>query len=142
MKIAIVGSRDWGFPEMIQAYIQSLPKDTIIVSGHARGVDRMAETFAREAGLQVISIPADWDRLGRQAGFLRNTEIVNTCDKLVAFWDGQSKGTKDSIQKAMAMGKLDRVIATTKDGRAPGSDFLRMALGMPRLAQDERIPGE
>lgn len=119
MKIAIVGSRNWPVPEMIQSYIQTLPKDTVVVSGHAGGADRMAESFAREAGLQVISIPADWNKHGRKAGFLRNTEIVNTCDKLVAFWDGQSKGTKDSIRKAIEQNKLDRVIVVARDVDRP-----------------------
>lgn len=130
MKIAIVGSREWAWPEMVQAYIQSLPKDTVIISGHARGVDRYAETFAREAGLEVISFPADWDKHGHKAGLLRNTTIVENCDKLVAFWDGKSKGTQDSIRKAMTANKLDRVII---HGGGQDFDAMRLALAEPRM---------
>lgn len=134
MKLAIVGSREWGHPEMVRSFIQALPKDTIVISGHARGVDRYAETFAREAGLEVISFPADWS-LGPKAGLLRNTQIVNTCDKLVAFWDGKSKGTKDSIRKAMEQNKLERVIVSGV------SDLdLGVALGLPRTGASGRIP--
>ena len=97
MKVAVVGSREWPYPEMVKEFISRFHKDIVVISGHARGVDRYAETFAREAGLEVISIPANWDKHGNKAGYIRNVEMVEKCDCLVAFWDLKSKGTKHSI---------------------------------------------
>lgn len=140
MKLAIIGSRNWHSPEMVQSYIQTLPKDTVIISGHAQGVDRMAETFAREAGLEVISLPADWTTYGNKAGVVRNSKIVNFCDKLVAFWDGVSKGTKDSIKKAMLQNKLDRVIVAAREGERLDDLASTFLLAPPSLTADGRIP--
>ncbi|KKL45313.1 hypothetical protein LCGC14_2356910, partial [marine sediment metagenome] len=43
---------------------------------------------------------AEWDKYGKSAGFLRNQTIIDNCDMVVAFWDGKSKGTADTINKA------------------------------------------
>ena len=93
------------FPEMVLAYVRELAKETIIVTGGARGVDTWAETAARQKGLAVELFIPEWDKLGRGAGMIRNQKIVDACDRLVAFWDGKSRGTKDSIEKARRAGK-------------------------------------
>lgn len=75
-----------------------------IVSGHASGADKMAEEYAKEHGLSLTIMPAEWNRYGRAAGPIRNKKmldyIVGEEPVLVAFWDGKSKGTKDMITKA------------------------------------------
>jgi hypothetical protein len=53
----------------------------------------------------VIEFPADWDTHGKAAGFMRNQLIVDNCDKVTAFWDGKSKGTLDTITRAVKAGK-------------------------------------
>jgi len=110
MRIAIVGSRDWKDRDAIRDYIQSLPKDTIVVSGGARGVDLTAEVAAKELGLETKIFLADWDNQGKSAGILRNSLIVSYADEVVAFWDGKSKGTKDTIDKALAAEHIKRVL--------------------------------
>lgn len=70
-----------------------------IVSGTARGADRLGERFAHEFGCKLKQFPADWSK-GRQAGMLRNIEMGNYADALVAFWDGKSRGTKFMIDYA------------------------------------------
>jgi hypothetical protein len=57
--------------------------------------------------------PADWDKHGKAAGFLRNTTIIENADWVVAFWDGTSRGTSDSIKKAHAAGKPISVFSPT-----------------------------
>jgi hypothetical protein len=57
---------------------------------------------------------ADWDGLGKRAGFIRNEEVVSYCDVLVAFWDGVSRGTAHAIARARYAGK--RVIVHGPDG--------------------------
>ena len=101
MIVAIVGSRNYPHLQRVRDYVASLPEDTIIVSGGAPGVDRVAVEEATKQGLKTVVYFADWDRYGKKAGFLRNTTIVEECEKLVAFWDEESRGTKDSIVKAV-----------------------------------------
>lgn len=119
-KIAVVGSRGFTNLKKVDEYIKSLPKDTIIVSGGAPGVDRTAERAARREGLRVEIFTAEWEKFKRRkpgsknpAGMIRNTKIIETSDEVVAFWDGQSPGTRDSINKATKMGKKVAVIYDT-----------------------------
>ena len=105
-KIAIVGSRGWSDVDRITKYIRSVGRDVQIVSGGARGADSIAEKIARHEGLPIkIFLPntAEWG--ARIALLMRNSEIVAYCDELIAFWDGISAGTKDSIDKAIAAKK-------------------------------------
>ena len=104
MRMAIVGSRDFRNLDKVQAFVRLLDKDIIIVSGGARGVDRVAEREAEACGLQTMIFPAQWDIYGKRAGFVRNREIVAHADELVAFWDGKSKGTAHSIELAQQKG--------------------------------------
>lgn len=101
MRIAIVGSRNWEQWFLISDFIETLPPDTVIISGGAKGADSIAEKWAHEYGLTTEIYLPDWDKYGKSAGFLRNTEIVAHADMVVAFWDGQSKGTLNTIEQAL-----------------------------------------
>lgn len=105
MRVAIVGSRTFQNLQLVRNYVQSLPNDTIVVSGGARGVDRTAEDEARSRGLKTVVFLAAWEEFGKFAGLHRNTDIVRNCDRLVAFHRQGSRGTADSIAKARAAGK-------------------------------------
>jgi phosphoribosylpyrophosphate synthetase len=83
-----------------------------IISGGANGADKIAEQFANNYNIPFIEIRADW-RLGKAAGILRNTEIIKQADIIIAFWDGKSKGTLDSINKAHLYNKELLVINTS-----------------------------
>jgi hypothetical protein len=100
MNIAVIGSRDFSQLDQVAAYVAGLSPETVIVSGGARGVDRTAAATARATGKQVREFLPNWDRDGKSAGFKRNAEIVAAADRLVAFWDGKSRGTADTIEKA------------------------------------------
>ncbi|MDR0676990.1 MAG: DUF2493 domain-containing protein, partial [Elusimicrobiota bacterium] len=76
----------------------------MIVSGGAQGADFLAENFAKEYNLKKLIFKPEWKLYGAQAGFLRNTHIVDNSDMLIAFWNGESSGTKDSIVKAKQRG--------------------------------------
>ncbi len=103
--VAIIGSRAYSNLEYVRLYVRGLSKDTTVVSGGARGVDKVAESEARKCGLNVISIPAEWDKYGKSAGFRRNHDIIAQADRVVAFWDGTSKGAKHFIDIAQKQGK-------------------------------------
>lgn len=103
-RIAIVGSRNFQNAELVTSFVRSLPLETTIVSGGARGADQWAEQAAKLFGLQTQVFHADWDNLGRRAGPIRNARIVAEADRLVAFWNGRSRGTLNTILSARAAG--------------------------------------
>lgn len=109
MKIAIVGSRDFPNKKKVETYVSMLntryPGGVTVVSGGAKGVDTWAEKAAKLAGIPTQIIPAEWDKYGKSAGFLRNGLIVEEAERVVAFWDGDSRGTLDTIRKATKAGK-------------------------------------
>jgi predicted Rossmann fold nucleotide-binding protein DprA/Smf involved in DNA uptake len=110
VRLAIVGSRtitDKGAIVMgvSQAMAKAMelgldPQITEIVSGGAKGVDAMAEDYAKAHGFPTRIFRADWDRHGRRAGFLRNRDIVANCDMVLAIHDGESRGTQMTIDIA------------------------------------------
>ena len=106
MKYAIIGSRDYKNYEQFKATLDANYKDiTEIISGGARGADSMAERYAKEHGIPTQVLVPDWEQYGKAAGHIRNTDIISAADVVVAYWDGISKGTKDSLRKAQAAGK-------------------------------------
>jgi hypothetical protein len=110
MNIAIVGSREFPDLGMVEHYIRNLVWDTemgapTIISGGAPGVDTVAIKTAEKYGLPVEVIKPDWKTYGKPAGFRRNLFIVSKVDKVVAFWDGKSKGTKHTIDLTLQVGK-------------------------------------
>lgn len=76
-----------------------------IISGHARGVDKMAELWAKQHGFSVKLFIPDWDGQGKKAGMLRNEEMANYGDAVLAIWDGESRGTKHMIDYAQKIKK-------------------------------------
>ena len=82
----------------------------VIVSGTARGADTLGERYAQERGYAVERFPADWEHAGKAAGFIRNAQMASVADALIAFWDGQSKGTANMIGIARKRNLLVRVV--------------------------------
>ena len=123
MRIAVVGSRtftDYNYlvqklDELIFGYEEFRNVHEFeIVSGGARGADNLAELYAWFRHYPLKVFPADWNKHGRSAGYLRNKEIVNYSDIVVAFWDGQSKGTKHSINLAESQNKKIHIFTDWK----------------------------
>lgn len=114
--VAIVGSRDYNNPRVVITYILNLPPSTVIVSGGARGVDRWAETTALMIGMKrLIHRP----RVRPHVSYAtvckeRNSRIVASADRVVAFWDGVSRGTQDTIERTRAAGR--ELLIFDKDG--------------------------
>jgi hypothetical protein len=82
--------------------------DVEIVSGRAKGPDTFGEWWALSHGSAIKFFPADW-KLGPKAGFIRNEQMGDYADALIAFWDGKSGGTKHMIEYMMKLGKPIRV---------------------------------
>lgn len=106
-KIAIVGSRSFKNYQAVKSVLDCIrsTKNISIVSGGARGADFLGKRYAIEHELEYMEFPAMWDVYGKRAGFMRNTDIVNYSDEVIAFWDQKSRGTKDTIEKAKKCGK-------------------------------------
>lgn len=115
MKTVIAGSRhfqDYNFLCKSIAelkFTKDIGKITEVVSGGCYGTDRLGETYARNLNLPLKVFPADWT-LGRKDGPVRNIEMMNYADQLIAFWDGRSKGTEHIIKYCRKLGKTCRVI--------------------------------
>ncbi len=106
MKIAVVGSRNVKI-ENIGYYIGECDE---VVSGGARGTDACAAEYARENGIALTEFLPEYERYGRAAPIIRNRRIVDYADKVIAFWDGRSRGTLSVIRYAEKAGKPCEII--------------------------------
>lgn len=108
MRVIIAGSRDGGFTfedvrdAVAQAELYEIVP-TVVLSGTARGVDRLGETWANSNAIPIERYPADWDRYGKSAGYIRNKQMAGEADALIALWDGESKGTRHMIEIANSL---------------------------------------
>ena len=106
MKVAVVGSRSISAID-IGKYISDGDE---IVSGGAAGVDSCAAEYAKKNGLKLTVFLPQYERYGRAAPIARNKKIVDYADKIIAFWDGKSKGTLSVIKYAEKTGKQCEII--------------------------------
>jgi hypothetical protein len=114
MKVIIAGGRDFTDYELLKEKcdkILSSQKEIKIVSGNAQGADYLGERYAKERGYNLILFPADWKKYGKAAGPIRNTQMAENSDSLIAFWDGKSRGTKHMINTATKLGLKVRVVS-------------------------------
>lgn len=116
MRIIIAGSRDFDDYPLLCETMDKLTrkldkKKLVILSGGAKGADKLGEQWAFERGVGTVEIyHADWTKHGKSAGPIRNEEMAENADVLVAFWDGKSPGTKDMISQAKKKGLKVRVV--------------------------------
>ena len=106
MKTIIAGTRNFNDYQFLKEKIDNLDINiTEIVSGTARGADILGERYAREHNIPVKRFPADWEKYGKGAGFIRNEQMGNYADYLIAFWDSKSRGTFHMIEYMKKIGK-------------------------------------
>jgi len=107
MKLAIVGSRkikDFDISKYISKDVKC------IVSGGAIGIDTIAKKYALENNIKLIEFLPDYNQYGKYAPLKRNDKIIKACDMVLAIWDGKSRGTKYSIDKAKELNKKTMII--------------------------------
>lgn len=119
-RVIIAGTRSFNDYELLRDSCNNLLSEkqrthiVVVISGTARGADQMGERYARERGFQLRRFPADWEQYGKSAGHIRNAKMADNADALIAFWDGESKGTKNMIDNARRKGLAVRVIQYQK----------------------------
>lgn len=112
MKIVIAGGRDFEGYNLLREKCDEIIDSNFaeIVSGGAKGADTLGERYAKERGYDVKLFPADWKTYGRKAGPIRNLQMAEYGDMLIAFWDNTSSGTKNMIENAKKLGLIVHVI--------------------------------
>lgn len=105
MKTIIAGSRDFTTYAVVAEAMQFFAEDvTEVVSGGCRGVDQLGEEWASNRNIPVKTFDADWSAHGKAAGPIRNRQMAEYAEALVAIWDGKSVGTKNMIEEAKRRG--------------------------------------
>lgn len=109
-KVVVAGSRGFNnyayIEEALDQQIMEIMEeldiidDIEIVSGGAKGADKLGEKYAKERGYSLKIFPAEWNKYGKSAGYKRNAQMAEYADAVIVFWDGESKGTKHMIDLA------------------------------------------
>lgn len=118
MKVLVVGSREFSDYSKLENSLDSLyepGKIELIISGGAKGADSLAEVYADVHRIEKSILLPDWDLHGKKAGILRNVKMVDMTDEVVAFWDGESRGTKSTIDYARKKDKPVTVVLYEND---------------------------
>ena len=116
IKIIIAGGKDFKDKEnLIEIEMTQLCQDydledIVVISGGEKGADSEGEKFAREFNTNLWIFPAQWAVLGKSAEYKRNKMMTDNADVLLAFWDGQSKGTRHMINIAKQKGLKLRIL--------------------------------
>lgn len=115
-RVIIAGGRDFNNYEFAKNKINyvlqnKMNNDTnlIIICGGACGADKIGERFAKENGIEIQYYLANWSTFGKSAGYIRNKQMADNADALIAFWDGKSSGTKHMIDLAKKYGLKTRI---------------------------------
>lgn len=126
INLAIVGGRDFNNYDLLKEECDKIIGDKVIISGGAKGADSLAEKYAKDKQYEMIIFEAQWNNLDANpckikynsygkpynvlAGLNRNKNIIQNADKVIAFWDGKSRGTKNSIELAKKYNKELKII--------------------------------
>lgn len=110
-RVVIAGSRtvtDYDEVLAAMAFVEPLLPTPVsaVLCGEASGADTLGRRWATERGIPVLSFPAEWNRHGKKAGFLRNVVMLKNADALVAIWNGYSRGTAHALRTGRARGLL------------------------------------
>lgn len=112
-KLIVAGGRDFSDYNLLDSKLnsfrwvvidQNLADDIEVVCGCAKGADSLGEEWALANHVSIKRFPADWDKLGKAAGPIRNKQMGDYADGLLAFWDGKSRGTNHMITYAKEKG--------------------------------------
>ena len=105
MRTIIAGSRSISDYSLLETAVNlSGFEITRVISGHARGADKLGEMYAKKHKIPLQIFHPDWNRWGRSAGIRRNVDMAKNADALICLWDGISKGSAHMIRIAEERG--------------------------------------
>ena len=110
MRLAVIGSKDFHDYQKLKSVLDEISGITTIVSGAAPGTDKMAARYASERHFELSEFPPDYAKNGEEAKHIRDRQIVENSDRLIAFWDGKCAGTQYTINYAQKLGLSVTVI--------------------------------
>ena len=117
MKLAIIGSRNFTDYNLLRKTLEEHWSDELygtwikeVISGGAIGADRLGAKWAKENNVALTEFIPDWNKHGKAAGFIRNEDIIKNADVVLAFWDGASRGTANSLSIAKRLKKTTLII--------------------------------
>jgi hypothetical protein len=121
-KLIVAGGRDYYRYDIVSSYLRLIKsscdimdRELVIVCGMANGADSLGLRYADNYGLKVLKYPADWNKYGKKAGYIRNKEMGEVADSALVFWDGKSRGSKLMIDIMKNLGKPVIVISYSGD---------------------------
>jgi hypothetical protein len=110
MRTIVAGSRGITNYDFVRGIIRDSGINVnTIISGGARGVDSLAIRYAQDNNIPYELFKPDWEKYGKRAGILRNCEMGDVADALIAIWDGGSRGTKHMIEYAMNLKRISSI---------------------------------
>jgi len=110
MKLAITGNKEFNNYTLFCSTLDRISDISELISGGAVGTDSKAKRYAEERNIDFLEFPPDYKLYGNEAKFERNRSIVENCDSILAFWDGNCKGTGYTIEYGRKLKKPVRVI--------------------------------
>ena len=113
MKILIAGSRSITSFDLAPHVPEGVE---LVITGGAKGVDTLAEEFARERGIPTLTVKPAYERYGRAAPIRRDEEMVDMADAVLVIWDGVSRGSRHTAEYAKRKGKPVTVVSVEVEG--------------------------
>jgi len=113
MKLIVSGSRDIQDRKLVEQHLSEYMDSHIvssIIEGECRGPDIFARDYAEKNGIPVIKVPAEWEKYGMRAGYIRNKKMAEMGDALLAFQKNKSSGTQNMIKIMKKMNKDVEII--------------------------------
>jgi hypothetical protein len=115
MKLAVIGSRDFTeydfFKEKLEYLTQNIEEDIVYVSGGCKNsADELIKKYCKENNYELIEFLPDYKQYGKAATHIRNSQIVEFSDALIAFFNGSSPGSKSTISKAKKKGLKVKIV--------------------------------
>ena len=107
VNVCVVGSRNFNDYEILSSVLCSFSSKSKLIKnaskikflcGGARGADSLGEVWAKKNNYETESFIPDWGANPNTAGFIRNVQMATLTDVLIAFWDGESRGTKHMLK--------------------------------------------
>ena len=105
MKLAVIGTKKFTDFNFLTTTLEKIPDIEMIISGGAPGTDTLAKQYAIQNKIEFLEFPSDYKKFGDKAKHIRDKLIVEECDEIIAFWDGECEGTKYTMDYAKQLGK-------------------------------------